>query len=98
MSLSGYVEAGPWFGEYKLVGDKYNTSSAFTIPIKIRFNENFSLEFLSARTRINGNGIADYDLGILIGKRYISGKIGFRRIESPNDYLQGPYLRISLYY
>ncbi len=98
LSISNYVEVGLGFGEYKIVGDDSNSGFSFTLPIMVRINEHFSIEALPTWASINENEIADYDLGVLFGTRYISTKVGFRRIESPNNHLQGPYVGLSLYY
>lgn len=98
MSFTKYVEVGLGFGDYTLAGNNKNSGGSTIIPIAIRFNKNVTLEFLPAWADINDNRINDYDLGILLGSDYWSAKIGYRRIETPNDYLQGPYLGVSFYY
>ncbi len=98
ISFANYIELGMGIGQYKLVGNARNSDMAYTVPLTIRFTENFSIEFIPAWAKINTVEIEDYDLGVLIGGRFVSLKTGYRWIESPSDHLRGPYIGLSVYF
>ena len=56
------------------------------------------LELRPAWADINGNTIADYELGVVLGPGYVSLRAGYRWTLSPGEALQGPYAGLSLHF
>jgi len=96
MALSNELEIQLGLGQFSLEGDTKHSNTSFTLPILYHPTNWLGFEFRPAWTTINGNSIADYDVSIITGWDYVSLKLGYRAIQSPNETLDGPYIGLSI--
>jgi len=96
MTFDPAMEIDLGFGNLVLQGNDANSGISFTTPLLIHPNENFGVEFRPAWAWINGNLIEDYDFAALIGRHYISLRLGYRWMRAHNETLNGPTLGVAL--
>lgn len=98
MSLGNRVELDLGLGVFELEGNEKNSGFSFTAPVLFHPNEIIGIELRPAWTVINGNSIAEYDIALLCGWRYIAFRTGYKSLDAPGASLNGPYIGVSLRY
>lgn len=98
MSIGNKVEIDLGMGVFEIEGNEKNSAFSFTVPVLFQPNEIIGIELRPAWTQISGNGIADYDIALLFGWRYISFRMGYKSLRAPGASLNGPYIGVSLRY
>lgn len=98
MSFSEAFEVDAGLGILTIDGDGQNSGLSLTLPVLIRYTENLGFEFRPSWSSVNGNTIQDYDVGAMLGMRFVALRAGYRWIESENTSLNGPYLGISIHF
>ena len=56
------------------------------------------IQLRPAWATINGNAVTDCDLSVLLGRRYLFFRVGYRWVKNELQTLEGPYGGISLRY
>lgn len=97
MSFGNHVGMNFGLGNFKLTGNRQNTSFAFSLPI--HWHEGYmGMEFRPVYTSINGSFVEDYDFRFMLNYKISSFQLGYRSIQVPGDALEGPYLGFSLHW
>jgi len=85
-------------GSIEIEGNNRNKGTSATLPINIYPNTKLGIRFVPTWSWINGNPINDYDGSAAYIHKYFSFRVGYRRIESSNEVIRGPYAGISFSY
>lgn len=92
MSFGDIVETDIGAGVLALKGDDRSNRFSLTLPILIHPMQFVGIEFRPAWA----DHISEYDIGLLLGVRYGSVKMGYRWLNGPNETLDGPYAGMSV--
>lgn len=85
-------------GSIEIEGNNRNRGSSTTLPINIYPVSNLGIRLVPTWSWINGNPINDFDGSAAYIHQYFSFRLGYRRIESSNEVLRGPYAGIAFSY
>ena len=96
LSYTRYFEVGLGFGGIFLDGDTSESGGSFTLPIRIEPSRYFGFDYRPTWGWINGNTISDYDLGVRVGVRYVSIRVGYRWTKAGRATLKGPIFGVLL--
>ncbi len=94
MSIGPYLELDWGMGSLKVVGNTTRSYLYLTTPILIHASPKVGFEF---RPSWAGN-LYDHDIGILIKSTYTALKIGYRKLSTDLESLEGPYVGLSAHY
>jgi hypothetical protein len=95
LSFGNRIEIDLGLGASFIEGNNKYSGISLTIPILIYPKEFIGFEFRPSWASINEYSINDYDLGILLNRRYVSLRIGYRWVQSANESLNGLYGGLS---
>lgn len=91
-------QAHAGFGTATVQRQQHSTGGSFTFPVMIRPTSYMHIEFRPQWSKIAGNKIRDYDVSVLLGKRYIGLRTGYRWVKCGATSLKGPYTGLSIYF
>jgi hypothetical protein len=91
-SYAAILEVDAGLGALIFNGDRTESSWSFTLPVLIHPTDIAGLEFRPSWAEINDNRIVDYDLGLILGWRYVAVRTGYRWMESEREDLNGPFI------
>ena len=77
-------------------GNDTNSGFSYTMPLNAKFNDWLGAEFRPTWSKVNDNDVDEYDLSVLLGKKYANLKVGYRWIKANDESLNGPYAGISV--
>ncbi len=98
LSETRSFEWGIGMGSIIMRGNEQNYGFSLTTPIKIYPNESFGIKLKPTYNWINGNYISDFDLAIVLLKRYGSLELGYRFLECNGQNLGGAYVGLAFHY
>lgn len=94
MSLSSQLEIDFAVGSYEIAGNSTNSYGYIGFPIKIKFDENFSLEYKTTWA----DAIKDHELAVYAGWDFAKFKLGYRFLSVGSADLSSPFLGVSFHY
>lgn len=94
MTLGSGAEVDLGLGQVTLEGDSLTTRMAFTLPVLVSLSESVGLEIRPAWME----GLSEYDLALLFGKRYASLRLGYRWTLGPSESLGGPHAGLAIHF
>lgn len=93
MSFGDNVEIDLGFGGVSIKGGDSGRFS-FTMPVLIRPGDYLGVELRP----VWAGDISEYDVGLLLGGRYVSLRTGYRWLSGPTQTLDGPYAGLSVHF
>lgn len=92
MSFGSHIETDLGLGGLTLKGEQTTRKFLFSLPVLVHPSEHWGIEFRPAWA----DRISDYDVALLLTRRFASAKLGYRWVDSPHESLDGPYIGISI--
>jgi hypothetical protein len=92
MSFGSHVEIDLGLGVLSLKGDRTTSRSLFSVPFLFHPCEWWGIEFRPAWA----DRVSDRDVAVLLTRRHVSLKVGYRWVDSPRESLDGPYAGVSI--
>lgn len=86
------------FGSIALQRNNHNSGLSTGLVFNIYPHPNFGLRLAPSWSWINGNPINDLDGSVAYIHKYFSLRAGYRRLQSYDELLHGPYAGVSLFY
>ncbi len=93
-SFDRTVEVDFGVGQTNIYGLQRTTLSSVSIPIRIAFNDNVTLEFRPTKA----DTMDDYEAALHFGGQYGSFKVGYRTLVGSGASLSGPFAGFAAYY
>lgn len=97
-SVKSAFEFDIGLGAVTLEGEDRNSGPSVTFPININPHPNVNIRLVPTWSDIHDNGIGDYDGSIAYVYKSFSLRLGYERVQTHDEVLQGPYAGISLQY
>jgi hypothetical protein len=97
-SFASLCELDVGIGVLSIDGNDENTGVTCTVPFLIYPLKYAGFEFRPAWSSVNGNSINDYDVALMLGKKFVSLKFGYRWLQSVHESLDGPYAGLSFHF
>ncbi len=94
MSIGPYLELDWGMGSLKVDGNQTRSYLYLTTPILIHASPKVGFEFRPSWA----DNLYDYDISILFKSTYTALKIGYRKLSSNVESLEGPYVGLSAHY
>ncbi len=91
-------EYGIGVGTLYLSGNGQHSGFSVIFPIKFYLNRSFGIQFKPTYSWINDNLINDNELSLVLTRKFVSIKLGYRSVDTNGKSLNGPYLGFAWHY
>lgn len=98
MSFGEHVEVDLGGGQYSVEGERKNTATSFTLPIKIYWGDRFGLEYRPVWTSESDFDLSDQEVSLVYGPEHYGFKIGYRWIDAGHESLKGVSLGFAVFF
>ena len=95
LSFGHSMEIDLGLGASFIDGNNRYSGISLTTPVLVYPKEFIGFEFRPSWASINENSLNDYDLGILLNRRYVSLRMGYRWVQNASESLHGLYGGLS---
>jgi hypothetical protein len=98
MSAGDRLEITVGYGRLRLEGLSSTAGDSRTASILFYPTRHVGFEYRPSLATVNGNRITDHELAVSFGDLFWAARIGYRRLESPSERLDGPFIGLSIRY